>query len=196
MVEAHLADGPELGAVAGAVARAFHDDPVMTWLFGDDDARRLRRLHRFFPHEARRHRRQGEVLTTAGHEGGAFWDPPGKWKTPWWEVLRSLPVMVPAVGPRLRRGLRGLELIERAHPREPHWYLAVVGTDPAHRGKGVGAALIDPVVARCDATGTPAYLESSKADNVPYYERFGFTVTGQIDLPKGPPLWPMWRDPR
>jgi hypothetical protein len=31
---------------------------------------------------------------------------------------------------------------------------------------------------------------------VPYYQRFGFAVTGQIDLPDGPPLWPMWRAPR
>lgn len=196
MVEAHPANGTELRAVADAVARAFHDDPVMAWLFGDDPAPRQRRLHRYFPYEARRHRRHGEVLTTGGHEGGAFWDPPGSWKTPWWELLRSVPVMLPALGTRLFRSLKGLELIERAHPHEPHWYLAVIGTDPGHRGKGVGTALIDPILARCDAEGTPAYLESSKADNLPYYERFGFAVTGRIDLPQGPPLWPMWRDPR
>ena len=196
MVEAHPADGTEVRPVAEAMARAFHDDPVMTWLFGDAAGPRLRRLSRFFPHEARRHRRQGQVLTTAGHEGGAFWDPPDRWKTPWWEVLLSLPTMLPALGPRVFRSLKGLEMMERAHPREPHWYLAVIGTDPAHRGKGVGAALIDPIVTRCDAEGTPAYLESSKPENVPYYERFGFAVTGQIDLPHGPPLWLMWRDPR
>jgi predicted N-acetyltransferase YhbS len=86
--------------------------------------------------------------------------------------------------------------MDKTHPREPHWYLAVLGTDPPHQGKGVGAALMTPVLARCDAEGTGAYLESSKPDNVPYYERFGFRVTGQIDMPKGPTMWPMWRDPQ
>ena len=91
---------------------------------------------------------------------------------------------------------QGLGQIERVHPRAPHWYLAVIGTDPPEQGKGVGAALLDPILERCDREATGAYLESSKPENVPWYERFGFTVTGQIDLPDGPPLWSMWRDPR
>ena len=33
---------------------------------------------------------------------------------------------------------------------------------------------------RVDAEHAPAYLESSKAENVPYYQRFGFEVTGEI----------------
>jgi hypothetical protein len=52
------------------------------------------------------------------------------------------------------------------------------------------------MLVRCDEAGLGAYLESSKPENVPYYQRFGFAVTGQIDLPDGPPLWPMWRAPR
>jgi GNAT superfamily N-acetyltransferase len=196
MVEARPAEGSEIRPVADALVRAFHDDPVMAWFFGEADGPRLRRLHRFFPHEARRHRRHGEVLTTPGHEGGAFWDPPGRWKTPWWDLVKAVPTMAPALGRRLPRALKGLDMIERAHPREPHWYLAFVGTDPAHRGKGIGGALIRPMLDRCDTEGLPAYLESSKPQNVPYYERFGFAVTGQLDLPDGPSLWPMWRDPR
>ena len=50
---------------------------------------------------------------------------------------------------------------------------------------------------RCDAEHAPAYLESSNPDNVPYYQRFGFEVTGEITLPNGgPTLIPMWRAPR
>ena len=51
-------------------------------------------------------------------------------------------------------------------------------------------------LSRCDAEHAPAYLESSKPDNVPYYERFGFEVTGEIVVPNGPTLIPMWRRPR
>ncbi|HLM64690.1 MAG TPA: GNAT family N-acetyltransferase [Acidimicrobiales bacterium] len=196
MVEARPANGTDLAPLSEALARAFHDDPVMTWMFGDGEAARSRRLRRFFRSQAERHRKHGEVLTGAGNEGGAFWDPPEGWKTSWIDLLRAAPVLVPALGPRLRRCLAGLELIERAHPRGPHWYLAMLGTDPVHQGKGVGRALLEPILDRCDAEGLGAYLESSKERNVPYYQRFGFTVTGQLDLPHGPPLWPMWREPR
>jgi hypothetical protein len=50
---------------------------------------------------------------------------------------------------------------------------------------------------RVDAEHAPAYLESSNPDNIPYYLRFGFEVTGEILLPDGgPTLTPMWRQPR
>ena len=51
-------------------------------------------------------------------------------------------------------------------------------------------------LARCDAARLPAYLESSKERNVPFYERHGFRVTGELTIPGGgPTLWLMWRNP-
>lgn len=197
MIAARQATSAELRPVAHALARAFHDDPVMIWLFGEGDRPRLRRLRSYFGSEARRHLRQGgTVLTADGLGGGAFWAPPGQWRIPWPAVLRAAPMLVRCIGPRIPRALRGLDQIERVHPRAPHWYLAAIGTDPPQQGKGVGASLLEPVLARCDAEGTGAYLESSKPENVPWYERFGFGVTGEVALPDGPPLWSMWRDAR
>jgi GNAT superfamily N-acetyltransferase len=194
-VEPREAGDGDIRPLARVLARAFADDPVMTWLFGDRPTPRLRRLRRYFASEARRHRRDGRVLVSDAGEGAAFWDPPGRWRLSWRDIVRTAPVMLTAVGPRLPRAIGALDLIERAHPREHHWYLAVLGTDPPHQGKGIGAALVDPVLAGCDREGLGAYLESSKEQNIPYYQRFGFAVTGQIDLPGGPPVWPMWRDP-
>jgi GNAT superfamily N-acetyltransferase len=195
-MEARQATDGDVRSLASTLARAFHDDPVMTWLFGERPGPRHRRLRRYFASEARRHGRHGQVLTSGDHAGVAFWDPPGLWRATWPQLVRSAPVILPAVGPRILRAAKALDLIDRAHPREHHWYLAVLGTDPPHQGRGVGAALVDPVLDRCDREGLGAYLESSKLTNVPYYERFGFSVTGQIDLPSGPPVWPMWRNPR
>ena len=87
--------------------------------------------------------------------------------------------------------------MKAAHPEEPHWYLAIIGTDPDVRGKGFGQVLMQSRLDRCDTEHAPAYLESSNPVNVPYYQRFGFDVTGEIRLPgSGPSLIPMWRRPR
>ncbi|MFE4644295.1 GNAT family N-acetyltransferase, partial [Streptomyces sp. NPDC056730] len=66
-----------------------------------------------------------------------------------------------------------------------------------HQGRGLGRALIEPVLERCDREGLPAYLEASSERSRRLYERLGFTFTGTtVDLPDGPHMWPMWREPR
>ena len=92
--------------------------------------------------------------------------------------------------------LRGFQRLMALHPTEPHWYLSVLGTDPEHQKSGIGSALLRSVLARCDAEGAAAYLEASRPENVPYYERHGFEVVGEFRLPKGPPVWRMSYAPR
>jgi ribosomal protein S18 acetylase RimI-like enzyme len=175
-----------------ALARAFHDDPVMEFLY--PGAHRKEAFFRGF--ELKLHLPKGDVYTTDDHAGGAIWAPPDEWRTTGLDVLRVAPGLLRVTGSRLVRALRTMTAVEGKHPKEPHWYLAVLGTDTSQQGKGVGSALLAPVLERCDAEGTPAYLESSKESNIPFYRRHGFEVTDEIQLPKGPKVWPMWRDPQ
>lgn len=93
--------------------------------------------------------------------------------------------------------VRGLLRAQSMHPEEPpHAYLAILGTDPAAQGRGLGSAMMAPVLEQCDRDGLGAYLESSKDQNIYFYARHGFRVTAERRLPRGPRLWPMWRDPR
>jgi GNAT superfamily N-acetyltransferase len=93
--------------------------------------------------------------------------------------------------------LRLMATMESHHPKERHYYLGTVGTDPEWQGRGVGSALLQPVLDHCDEEGLPAYLESSKQQNLPFYHRHGFDITGQIHSPDGAvTLWMMWREPR
>jgi ribosomal protein S18 acetylase RimI-like enzyme len=186
----------DVPAVARTLARAFEDDPVFATLFGTPFP--MDRGERFFRAMARMGLRKGPSLVqrTDGDEGATVWAAPGAWETPATEILRSAPSFLRAFGRRTVQNLKVLSVLEEHHPKEPHWYLEFIGTDPAHQGKGVGSALLGPRLAECDEQGLPAYLESSKEQNVPFYERFGFQVTEQITLPGGATEWLMWRDPR
>jgi GNAT superfamily N-acetyltransferase len=182
-------DIKELGST---LARAFEDDPVMSWLYPGLD-----RLEKFFrAYELRLHIPQDGVYTTDDLAGGAVWAPPNQWRTKFTDIVRVAPALMGATGTRILRGLGTIRAVESKHPKEPHWYLAALGTDPSKQGKGVGSALMAPILERCDTEGLPAYLESSKEANIPFYRRHGFEVTSEIQLPRGPKLWPMWRDPR
>jgi len=199
-VQARPASRADVRALSRTLGRAFFDDPVMAWMLPDADVRR-RRLHKLFEAMTRHHHlsRGGvEVVLdgTGGIGAAALWDPPGQWRNTPAEEFRALPGMLLTFGRSVRRGMIADDAMKKAHPEEPHWYLAVIGSDPTVRGKGFGQVLMQSRLDRVDAEHAPAYLESSNPDNLPYYQRFGFEVTGEIKLPGGPALWPMWRAAR
>jgi GNAT superfamily N-acetyltransferase len=198
-VEARPATRRDLGALSRTLGLAFYDDPVMTWMLPDDDLRR-RKLHKLFASLTRHHHLARGGVEVAPHGdgigGAALWDPPGQWRPSRLSELRAMPGLLMAFGSSLQRGLVVEEMMKEVHPEEPHWYLAIIGSDPNVRGKGYGQALMRSRLDRCDAEHAPAYLESSNPDNVPYYQRFGFEVTGEIAVPDGPTLIPMWRSAR
>jgi GNAT superfamily N-acetyltransferase len=199
-IDVSPAQRSDVGQMSAVLARAFYDDPVMSWMLPDDRSR-LKALTRAFAGLARLHflpRAASEVGRRDGVLGAAtLWDPPGQRKSSRLEELAMMPLMLWAFRSRVPASVRVMELMEKHHPEEPHWYLMVIGSDPAVRGGGFGHALMSSRLDRCDAEGAPAYLENSNPKNEAYYLRFGFEVTGEIKLPDGgPSMWPMWRAPR
>lgn len=189
----------DVKSLVDVLARAFDDDPVPNFLFGTE-RRRRHGLRRFFEIQLRHmYLGGGEVWTTTDTTGAAMWAPPGKPRPGFRELFWLLPVLPDLMGLGRRAGpaMQLLAAVDRARPREEHWYLATIGTDPSHQGKGVGSALLREVLQRVDREGLPAYLESSKERNIAFYARHGFEVTGEIHTPgSGPTLWLMWREPR
>ena len=196
-IEVRPARKSDVPALAQALGRAFQDDPVMSWLV-PDARRRTTALAGFFSAWTRHHFLAGGQAEVAAAEsacvGAALWDSPGKWNQAPREQIAMLPAVVRAFRGRLGHARALAEQMKVVHPAEPHWYLAVIGTDPSVRGGGWGHALMRSRLERCDAEYAPAYLESSNPDNIAYYNRFGFEVTGEITISGGgPTLWPMWR---
>jgi ribosomal protein S18 acetylase RimI-like enzyme len=197
MTEVKDAAAADIDGIADALVKAFHDDPVMMHIFPKDNGRD-KKLRALFVNESKRALTRGALHTTAvgPAQGAAIWMAPNKWKTGGLELLSQIPLMFAMGLTGTPRALGVLGKMEKVHPEEPHWYLAVLGTATEHQGKGVGSALMVPVLTTCDAEGTPAYLESSKESNIPFYRRHGFEVRGEVNVKNGPTLWPMWRDPQ
>jgi ribosomal protein S18 acetylase RimI-like enzyme len=89
-----------------------------------------------------------------------------------------------------------LDILDKVHPSQKHYYLFFVGVDPSQRKQGLGGALLQPVLEKCDREGVGAYLENTNVANQSFYESFGFKVTGDIIVGKDAPvLKAMWRNP-
>jgi GNAT superfamily N-acetyltransferase len=174
------------------LARAFYDDPALSWTF-PNDRKRLAQAERFWSIRLRYMSPQDQVYVTDDLSAAAVWGLPDRWHVSWRETGELARMML---GHRLPMLFTGLQRLEKAHPpAPPSFYLAVLGTDPPHQGRGLGTALMQPGVELCDREGIPAYLESSKERNIDFYARFGFRVLQEVRLPRGPKMWPMWREP-
>mgnify|MGYP002776996576 FL=1 len=137
----------------------------------------------------------GCVAVTDRCEAVALWRPPNRWQIERLTIFANLLAMLEAYGSATGRVIRCLSAMENHHPRQPHWYLATVGTDPAHQGRGLAGRLIRSGLERCDAAGESAYLEAAAESLVPFYSAIGFKLMSEVTVPGGPTFYRTWREP-
>jgi ribosomal protein S18 acetylase RimI-like enzyme len=211
--------------VADSMASAFFDNPITIWHV-PDESRRLDFMRAFFTVLLENvYSRFGLVHTNAGEvASGAMWTAhdvqedrkpaPGlpllecrTCNTP--RARRRVPrdmVVPPDTSAELDRAMTKIfrdfprtfelfELFNAHHPKDSHYYLQFIGVHPGRQGTGIGTALLRAMMEQCDLEGVAAYLEADERSRS-LYLRHGFEAIGQMRLPNGPSVWPMWRAPR
>jgi GNAT superfamily N-acetyltransferase len=171
---------------------AFASDPVTRWKWPQayQYIANMRKFIRAFGGNAFEH---GAAFCTDDCKGVALWLPPGV--HPDQNQMRDL--MENSTSPTARAaGPAMLEQMAKYHPSGSHWYLPLIGVDPAHQGKGYGDALMAYALERCDRDKLPAYLECTSARSIPLYRRHGFEPLGSIQAGSSPTLVPMLRRSR
>jgi ribosomal protein S18 acetylase RimI-like enzyme len=193
--------GDDYAEVLAVTARAFWCDPLVDFFCRDmlHEYRLLPAVFRVYFRDLMRPTAQIWIAEHGGRPRGvAGWLTPGGIPRPALaesrRVAGSLAVL--ARGHHRLRALRLFLEVERHHPREPHWYLALLATDPTTQGRGIGSALLAPVLERCDGEATFAYTETQNEQNVSWYARAGFDVVREIRLPDTPTVWCLRREPR
>jgi GNAT superfamily N-acetyltransferase len=188
------ADGDAINAV---LASAFADDPVFVWMIPDAGRRAAILPDLFAPFtEAYQPLGASRVVARSGRvAGAAHWAPPGKHAVGDEDADTFMARLAQVSGPDAGRIFEVMNRLDEQHPTVDCYYLNLLGVDQAHQGRGLGSALLAATLRQCDAQASPAYLEATSPRNRRLYARHGFEVVGEIGLPDGPSLWPMWREP-
>lgn len=188
------ADVPALAVTAGL---AFENDPLIIWL-GQSIDNRQDICQKMFLSDWRMHSRFGLIYCEDQNRGFAVWVPPDARHT-FIDRVRLVVEMASAVKTS-RNAInqwRFYRMVDSFHPKQPHYYLSFLGVSPELWGKGVGPALIAPVLQRADQEGMPVYLETETEKNVRFYTRHGFKVVNQgASSDNRVQIWMMWRDPQ
>jgi GNAT superfamily N-acetyltransferase len=162
-----------------------------------DDATRLDLLRLLFGFIAHDMLETGGRIDLASEACAALWHQPGyDHHQPDDPDAGSLADLGRYTSDEIRRLAILSATMQEAHPHAPHWYLSVLSTRPTHQSRGLGAAVLQPVLAQADAEGVPCYLESTNPRNRTLYRREGFVDLDEIQLDGGPSLLQMWREPR
>ena len=176
----------------GVLTLAFATDPMARWSL-PDPVKYLNifsSIARAFGGSAFE---KGTAYIANNFTGAALWLPPGAKSDE--ESLKRL--FDDNTDDNIKEDMQVIfEQMEKFHPTEPHWYLPMIGVDPAHQGAGIGAALMTEALTAVDRDGSIAYLESSNPKNISLYQRHGFEVIGEIQSGSSPILRPMLRKAR
>jgi ribosomal protein S18 acetylase RimI-like enzyme len=185
----------EHAIIGDIIADSFIDDPVTNWIFGDTKG-----FKHYMTKIAKKHYlKKGYGYVMNDDSGGSLWLPPGiKKKVPLLKSLDIAPSMIKHCGLKsIPRGIFFDHALCKIKPDTPHYFLFAIGARSAKQGKGIGGKLMEAGLEKVDVAKMPAYLESSKEINIPFYRKYGFEVIERIVPTKGcPPLWLMWREPR
>jgi GNAT superfamily N-acetyltransferase len=182
----------EKDRAVSAVVLAFGGDPVARWCWPEPH-QYLTSMPRFTVAFGGGAFGRNSCFCTDDLAGAALWLPPGTHADE--EALGA--IIEETVDESVRGDLMTMmQQMAAHHPDGPHWYLPLIGVDPARHGLGYGAALMARALEECDRVGLPAYLESTNPRNISLYLRHGFQALGQIQVGTSPPMVPMLRPPR
>jgi ribosomal protein S18 acetylase RimI-like enzyme len=175
-----------------AIVEGFSTDPAARWMYPDSQQywQHFPSFVKAFAGAAFEH---GSADLVDGYLAAALWLPPGA--HPDEEAMSKL-IRTTVPESDQANVFAIFEQMDRYHPTEAHWYLPMIGVDPAHQAKSYGSALLQHALARCDREDKLAYLESTSPRSLRLYQRHGFELIGTIQVGSSPRLFPMLRKPR
>ena len=184
---------------ASVLARAFKNDPPTNFIISEGE-QTYELWTRLFAYSVKAGLIHGKAYTTDSVGGVAIWFEPGTKVSVWGQMKLGMWHVPFLLGYQATRRMAALvetiEWMHKRHARADHWYLNLLGVDPSAQGRGVGSALMRPVLAKADGSGLDCYLETGKEANLDFYARHGFEVMGERPIPGGGPMmWGLLRKP-
>lgn len=125
----------------------------------------------------------GDVYLSNDKLGCALIVKPDKKKTNLKSILLDAKLAYSCLGlANLNKALVRESRIKRLHPDSLFYYLWFIGVNPSEQNKGIGTLLLNEIINESAVMKRPIYLETSTLKNIPWYEKFGFSVYDKLDF--------------
>jgi GNAT superfamily N-acetyltransferase len=195
--DVRIAEQRDVPRIAATLTVALADSRWTRWALPDDGRmQRLTRLHEL--DAGHRGVATGSAWVTDDVDAVAVWHPPAGTAPLPADVSAALARELPYLRADRQAPVAATDsAIDPARPAEPHWWLAHLGVRPSSRRRGLAAAVLAPVLVRCDRERTLAAAAVFSWANARFLRGFGFEVTLAARTADDElPLWVVVRQPQ
>jgi ribosomal protein S18 acetylase RimI-like enzyme len=168
--------------IINILVKSFDDNKSVNYIVKQDNKRALR-MRKLMEYSFDVCNLFGDVFLTEDKRACALIVMPDKKKTTLKSILLDAKLALSVIGlSNIKKAMNRESTINKLHPKEPFYYLWFIGVDPAEQNKGIGTKLMTDVINEAANKGRSIYLETSTLKNIPWYEKFGFTIYNKLDF--------------
>lgn len=98
-------------------------------------------------------------------------------------TLLDVQLLMNAIGlTRAGKAMSRESAIKSNYPKEPIYYLWFLGVNTSDQNNGIGSKLLKEIIEDSQRQHKSIYLETSTIKNIPWYEKFGFSIYNELDF--------------
>lgn len=168
--------------VVDILSRSFDDNKSVNYII-QQDHKRKERIRRLMAYSFDMCYYYGRVFLSDDNNACALILQPDLKKTTlktiWWDIQ----LILFCIGlSNIKKAMQRETRINKLHPTEPFFYLWFIGVEPKQQNLGIGSKLLREIFKQSNIANRPIYLETSTLKNIPWYQKFGFTIYHEMDF--------------
>ncbi|MGE9310008.1 GNAT family N-acetyltransferase [Niabella sp. CJ426] len=174
------ATGSNKALIVDILTKAFDNNKSVNYIIKQDE-RRIERIRELSSYSFEICLRFGEIFISEDKTACALILLPDKKRTTAGSVISDLRLIIKAMGlSNLSKALKREKAIKKVHPPGLLYHIWYIGVEPQHQGKGTGSLLLKDLIARAGNLNRIPVLETSAKNNIPWYQKHGFTIYSQL----------------
>ena len=168
--------------IVDILAKSFDDNQSVNYIV-KQDSKRQERIRKLMEYSFDVCHSFGKVFLSDDKKACALILLPDKKKTTLAAIWGDIKLIFSSIGiANIKKAMSREAKIKALQPKQPIYYLWFIGVSPEDQGKGIGSTLLKEILAECGFDKRIVCLETSTLKNIPWYEKFGFTIYNQLDL--------------
>ena len=177
-----IAEYTDKNRIVDILTKAFDNNKSVNYII-KQDKRRKQRIRRLMDYSFEICYRFGKVYISDDRNACALIVLPDMKKVTLKAIILDLKLVLFSIGiTNIKKAMVREAKIKSLQLKKAMYYLWFIGVDPKEQGKGIGSVFLNQIIEEAQSENRIICLETSTLKNIPWYQKFGFSVYSEVDL--------------